>query len=46
MGLFLGVLADPMAIERREIIENFRKLTSIFASLGFKLDRDIQDNVF
>ena len=35
-----------MAIERHEIIENFRSLTAIFASLEFKLSIDIQGMFF
>ena len=45
MGLFLWVLTDPMAIERREIDGKFQELASNPRALGFQLDRDIQVSI-
>ena len=35
MGLLLWVLSDPMAVERREIVGNFKSLASILARSDF-----------
>ena len=46
MGLFLGVLADPMVIESHEIIGKFQDFGMNPRRSDFQLVIDIQDNVF
>ena len=44
-GSVFGGFTDPMAVERREIVGNFKSLTSILAHSDLQLDRVIQVSI-